>query len=272
MIDQKLPHQLSIEQLLAALNSDKDSINTTYDFDSPVLSFIQEFNIQHGEELVSDIVLYELFTQWYRQGAWNKRNFNFLLGKYIPSITKNRRYYQVNKATLELAQKVNTIVRSKKIDKRKSITWQKHFQKFIDETELEKGNKVWVEADILYYVYNRWLDKQAKPKGTIYKGFLDIMELHFDVQKRISKIQLYWFYISRNITKLITKEEIERWREGRRNKNGKTNEKYKKHSKKIQPKYKGKTLYPSKKEKSKIGRPPKLIKKGIHTKKSSRPD
>lgn len=270
----KLPHEFSIEDLLASLETDNEDIETSYEFDSPVLSFIQAFNIVAGEEMVSDDVLYQLFRQWHRQGAWTKKTFNVQLAKYIPFEQKGHKFYKVNKSILYIAQKVNEIVRKKQKDKRKSITWQKHFERFVADTQLEKGNKIWVEADILYYVYNRWLDTQSRSKGTVYIKFLDIMTLYFERKIGVSFSNLNWFYVSRNIAKLITKEEVERWREGRKKKNATKNEEDKKHhrGRTYKTKYRGKTLYQRKEKKPKIGRPSKRAQKRIHAKKQSGSD
>lgn len=269
MAREKLPHELSIEDLLDSLGEMGEEIPIAQkELDKPVLSFIQAFNIVQGKEQVSDIVLYELFKMWHTEGAWTKLTFNLQLGKYLPSISKNRRYYLVDKNFLYIAQATQNYLRDRTKDKRKSLTWQKHFERFIEENGLDQGKSFFVEGDILFYIYNRWMDSINKIVTTSYITFLQVLELYFE-RKQVTLSDIKWFGVSRNIKKLITKEEVERWRAGRKKRNAKVKDEDKTfyQSRYIKATYRGIALYPEKVKKPKVGRPSRRSKNKIHTKK-----
>ncbi len=214
-MDKKLIHELSTEELLESL-SGQDLINekVQFSYENPILSFIQAFNIKAGKEKVSDAVLHSLFRIWHIDTVIDQRNFNIQLGRYIPSEVRNRRFYLVDKKVLELTNKIEQIKKDRSVNRSKSIHWHKHFERYLEETTLSPG-LIFVEADILYYTYTRWVDITRLKQWLSYENFLKICNLNFE-KKRISDSKLTWFGVNTSIKQIITKEEVKRWREGRK--------------------------------------------------------
>lgn len=240
----KLPHEISVEELLKSLEG-QDLVNdkTVFSYENPILSFIQTFKISSGKHTVSDKVLHDLFRFWNTTIVLDQRSFNIQLGKYIPSVLRNRRYYLVDKKVLELAQKVEELKKKHSSDRSRSIKWNKHFEKFLSDTEIEEGT-LFIEVDILYYAYRRWCDDTRKKSWLSQESFANICKLNFNT-KRISDSKLAWFGVNHKIKELITREEVERWREGRKQRGKEINKKdYRGASPRI--KYRKEVLYPKK--------------------------
>lgn len=215
-------HEISIDELLKSLeNEDLSKEAISFSYTNPILSFIQTFELKAGKELVSDRVIHTLFKFWFKNEYINQRTFNYRMGAFIPSKTIGRkRYYLLDKNILELAQKTQELYFKHKRPRVKSKAWNTHFEKFMTDTGLESGT-VFVEVDILYYVYNRWCDDTRKKSPLGYDSFRDICHLNFD-SKRICRNKLPWFGVNDKIKDLITLEEVERWRQHRKT-NGKEN-------------------------------------------------
>lgn len=256
-----LPQEIDLATLLASIEGEEFNSDVKPNFDTPILSFIQAFNISQGKELVSDRILYNLFRTWHKDTFIDKKNFNTQFTKYFTYKQSDRKYFYVNKDFVSISNLIQEHTREHTLDKRKSRAWQKHFARFLDETKLKPGT-IFLEADILYYVYTRWADSIRRKNLFSYYTFCQIVSLHFE-KKILSVRNMAWFGISPEIKNLINKEEVARWRNYRNNKNGK------KDSKKSRAKYEQKhlSLYPENFKKPQVGRPPKRSRKKIHTKK-----
>lgn len=232
----RLPTELSLDELLGAIKG-QEVINENIkpSFKDPIVSFIQAFNITPGKELVSDSVLHRLFKMWHKDSFIDKKNFNFQLGKYIPSEVINRRFYKVNNNFSFVVKKIEDIEKKTQFAPTKYKGYTKHFDKFLEQNKLAAGN-LYVESDILYYVYNRWCDEVRRKKPLGYLNFISFCELNFE-SKRLTESNVYWFGLNNNIKNLITRSEVDRWRQGRA-KNGKKDyrEKIIKKEKTIYPK------------------------------------
>jgi hypothetical protein len=214
-LQDKLPTEISLQDLLKSIEGQElvDG-EIKFSFDNPVLSFIQAFNITIGKEKISDAVLHELYRIWNKSTVVDKRTFNLQFGKYIPSVQINRRYYFVNSNVLKIATQLEELKEKRRTRNRsKSIKWHKHFEAFLEETGIKPGT-VYVESDILHYVYNNWCDDTRKKSWLGRESFDDICKLNFEY-KTLTRNKMLWFGVNSKIKQLITKEEVERWREGR---------------------------------------------------------
>lgn len=209
----KLPHELSLDELLKSV-AGEEKPKDGFSFNNPILSFVQEFKISPGTNKVSDKLLYKLFRSWFKEDFISQRTFNIRLGSYIPSAMRNRRYYLVNTKTLELAKKCQLLEESQSLDRSKSIHWNKHYESFLRDTGLTEG-PIYVEADILFYIYNNWCDRTRKTKKLGSNTFSAITKLNFE-KKNISNSDIAWFGVNNKVKELITREEVKRWRQGRK--------------------------------------------------------
>jgi hypothetical protein len=205
--------QDNIKELLEALENDKTPVSKedTLFLNDPILAFVHAFKIQRGTRQVSSKLLFKLFRLWNPSIKIQQRDFNIKLSTYLPYFaTKN--YYRININMFKIANSIEKLLDKKSTDKTKSKTYHKRFEAFLLEHNLEEG-LFYIEADILYYVYNRWCDKK-KRAAFGYTTFNDMCTLYFD-RKRIHYSKLIFYGVNENIKNIVTKEEVTRWRQGR---------------------------------------------------------
>lgn len=220
MDKKKLVHELSVEDLLKSLENDEITSteeDVIFTRQGPVLSFIQAFNILEGKYRVSDKVLYRLFKLWQKNSPIEIKTFNYQLANYIPCVQKVRKYYLVNQRVFDFCKKIEVYKEDRSWDHTKSLHWNKHFESFLNDNNLKPG-PIFVEEDILYYVYNRWVDDTKRKSWLGEYTFNKICELNFEC-RTLAKDVSKWLGVNENIKKLITRKEVERWRSGKKKKN-----------------------------------------------------
>jgi len=238
-------HEISDEELLASLvGEDLSKESLEYKFDNPIASFVQAFKLEAGKEKVPARLLFNLFKNWTRGLAFNQSSFNYQLDSYLPTADTNQKVYLVNKKVLEISKQLDEILKKKRKPKYKSKVWITHFERFLSDTGLEPGT-VYVEQDILYYVYNRWCDDNRKKSILGYISFGEMCGLVFD-KKHLNVNDLNWIAVNEKIKELITAEEVQRWRLGR-----KRNAKKENSNADPAKKYQDKALYFQKKDEKK---------------------
>lgn len=228
---QKLPNDLSVEELLKALedtsksekkesvsstlpNIQDDSLNEEY----PIASFLDAFQIKNGNALVSDAVLYKLFTVWNKTSGMNKNLFNrqmqmFLLRAPVKRGNTTKVYYRINEAATKLVKYVNHYHKEKKRNQRTNKNYKKYYEKFFKDIGIESG-PLFVEADILYHIYDTYMYRRNR-KSYSYHTFELVCSLFFEV-KYFTDFTAPWFGVSENVKQHISKEAVENWRKGRK--------------------------------------------------------
>jgi len=230
----KLAHELDVDELLKLLDTlQPEDIEKRTAPTSPVLSFLQAFKISPGEQLIKDTVLYRLFKLWQPDSLIESRNFKRQISQYLPRPRETSPFYSINSNTIQINEELVKLVEKKTETKTKSKHYSKHFLKFLSETGLTEG-KIYVENDILYYVYNNWRDTKNTKTKLGPNQFLLFCDLHFN-KRRLSNSQLAWYGVSKELYKLIDMKSVTNWREGRRRKYVKDDYQtpYKKNKKKI---------------------------------------
>lgn len=210
---QKLPQELDLKELLEIVKDAPNVKNEKVDFNDPILSFAQAFNLRPGTRIVSDKLLYNLFKIWYPEALFDKRNFNTQLNNFIPSkMIGTRRYFTIDKNYIKISKYIQEGIQKKSQDVTKSKHFHNQFTRFLEDNDLKEGT-VFIESDILYYIYNNWCDgKNNKPIQ--YNAFLAICDLYFE-PKRLMDNVLYFYGLNNSIKKLITTEKVNDWRQGR---------------------------------------------------------
>ena len=216
----KLPSELSLAELLEKVEGqDLTEEYHKVSLNDPVLSFIQHFKISEGTHSISVRDLHKLYKLWESGKKLTLNAFTFHLNHYLPGkkIGANT-FFKVNLDILELVKKIEE--NSKNRNLFNSIVIHKHFEKFLRDTDLKPGG-VWVEGDILYYIYNNWCDKVKRKQPLTYVYFIGFCELNFD-KKTLSGME--WFRVSQSVKQQIKPEEVARWRQGRLKRYGKKDE------------------------------------------------
>lgn len=233
MNNKKLPTDLSVEELLAALNQEEATqlqqeqnpnlipmpeYTGQLPDSMPIYSFIEAFRLKPGPHNVSSQILFKLYKMWNKKDGRNHGSFTMELCKYIPKIhtQANKQdifYFKVNERGAKLAYYVDQYY---KFNKRKYFTvkdYRKHYEKFFEDIQLKQG-PIFVEADVLYHVYDTYMYKN-KRKSHPYTRFELICKLFFEC-KFFDGTATPWFGVSENIKQLISPEAVANWREGRK--------------------------------------------------------
>lgn len=208
----KNPNSLSTEDLLKLLGNLEDiEQEVQLNFDNSVISFVQNFNLNPGKDKVTKKQLYTLYKLWNRKAeSISQLQFTLELSKYFEHKSS---FYLIDKNLFNIADFVQKEIKKRKVDKTKSKKWHTHFTQFLTDNELSPG-KVYMELEILYYLYIVWRQVNRKHILLSKSNFIQICHLYFET-KMISRNDLYWIGINENIKNLISESEVARWRNTR---------------------------------------------------------
>lgn len=178
----KLPHELDTEELLDLIESEENFVEEAKEEitedDDGVLAFLSFYNIKHGEEKIPCTLLYEVYKRWAKNKI-NKDTFFKTISLYlIRGKTGVHNYYMVNMNAMTLGKKALTLLR-KKPNRTKSKTAKIHFDSFLDNYKIKKGDKL-INFNKLYKLYDKW-HYEKKPKSRLGKiQFKKFLRLYFD--------------------------------------------------------------------------------------------
>lgn len=149
----KLPHSLSLDDLLKVLENKEDhSLETIIEeSDNDVLLFLTTLKINKGNERIKKKLLYKLYYNW-SDTPVSQVSFTIKLSYYIDHETN---YYLINENTFKLTNKIKKIVEPRR-DVRKNKDYTKHFQYFLDKFKLKKGSDLYITGSTVYFLYDNW--------------------------------------------------------------------------------------------------------------------
>lgn len=215
----KLALDVDVEELLKALETGKmEEKQAQKETEDPVFDFLAAYNILPGNNKISEALLFRLFKQFNNIYNKNKKQFSLELGRYLPKrYSGSKPFYLINQNNFQIGKTLLSLVSGKKIKVTTSKAYLNQFEAFMQQNSLNP-DKLFVEGDILYYVYNNWCDNH-KRKPMSYLKFLQLCDLYYE-RRRMSNNKIYWYGVSESIKNLISKEQILNWREGRARKYG----------------------------------------------------
>lgn len=185
----KLPHQLSEEELLEQLqNEEKDSTTEIIDSQDDILSYLAAFNITSGTVKITSSVLYKLYKEWSKNPV-ERLAFGYRLAEILPK--EKERYYLINQDSIFLNKELAKWRVIKKKNKVKSPKWHNHFKAFLNHYGLKKG-PVYLEGDMIYWLYDKWEYNRGK-KGHILNrvAFGSFCKLYLGEEKRTAYSRMY---------------------------------------------------------------------------------
>lgn len=214
-----LPSQLTYEELMEVMNSSDEEIqpNVTQitDFNNDIVPFLTNYGITPGETPVSKKLLYKLYKT-YSKYPHSNMEFQTEVSNYISD--RNAQYYFINQDNFAISK--HLYKETKKIEKTKSLTYQKHFQWFTEQRLVQSGHK-WVEGFILFYIYKVFCkERNVNPKFG-YKSFHKFLKLHFTF-KRVKENRALWFRVDQDTHELLNEEEKNVIREARKKETGRS--------------------------------------------------
>ncbi len=207
-----LPSQLTEEEILALLESDDVEEGTAeiFDYKDDIVPFMGFYKITPGNSLVSKRLLYKLYKAYSKQPLDNL-NFNIQIGTYV-SHTKD--HFHLNLDTFAISQ---AVYQAEKIrDKTKAIAYQKHFEWFVTEANVQKGTN-WIEGFILFYIYKDFCKSRRVNPKLGYVNFHKFLKLHYQY-KRIKGNRSLWFKVDEATAKTFSEEDCDKIRKSREKK------------------------------------------------------
>jgi len=197
-----LPSQLSYEELLNILDSSESSnpIEPILEYMNDVVPFLTNYGITPGNTTVSKKLLYKLYKA-YSKNPITISEFNTKVGEYITD--KTTQYYFINQDNFAISRHIYKEI--EKRDKTKSLTYQKHFNWFLTESELKPGNK-WLEGFILFFIYKDFCKSRRINHRLGYLNYHKFLKLHFKY-KRIKENRSLWFKVDEKTFNILNEEE-----------------------------------------------------------------
>lgn len=213
MNTKKLLNSQSTEDLLAALESNEEAKEVIQDnYDDDVLTFFSYYNIIPGEEIVTKALLYKLYKSWSKE-LIEKSMFYHYCELYLPKSNKtNKPAVLLNINALNIAKRTFDNLTERKREVTKSKKLKKHFELFLEQNEIKKGN-YWLEGFTLYHLYDKWNYEIGRTNRLVEQRFLKLLKIYFNYKrKQPSKLNIYG--VDRSILNHITEESLSRIREG----------------------------------------------------------
>lgn len=205
-----LPSQLTDEEILALLESEEEVevvAAEVFDYEGDIVPFLSFYNITPGKTQVSKKLLYKLYKAYSKQPI-DKLNFTTQLGNFI---THDRNHFLINIDQFAISKHIYETEKTR--DKTKSLTYQKHFNWFMQEGNVQPGN-VWLEGFILFYIYKDFCKSRRVHPKFGYNNFHKFLKLHFEY-KRIKENRSLWFKVNEVTSTIFSEEERERIRQAR---------------------------------------------------------
>lgn len=210
MTSKKLPSLLTDEELLSLLDNPDvpDDVSEIFnEQQDDVVSFLQNYKIEPGPTKVNKKLIYKLYKQ-YSKDPLTQKQFTTRVNHYI---TDTDRQFLINKDQFALSAVIYES--EKKRDLTKSLTYQKHFNWFLQETSLGKG-KNWLEGFILFDFYKEFCKERRINTKLGYVNFHKFLKLNFD-HRRLKENRALWFKISDPVYNKISEETKQTLRKAR---------------------------------------------------------
>ena len=208
-----LPSQLSYEELINLLDSSEPEKEEILEYMNDIVPFLTNYGITPGDSPVSKKLLYKLYKT-YSKNPDSQSSFNTKVGEYITD--KSSTYYYINKDNFAISKYIYKEVEKK--DKTKSLTYQKHFNWFMQEREIKAGHK-WLEGFILFFIYKDFCKSRKINNKLGYVNYHKFLKIHFQY-KRVNGNRSLWFKIDENTYNLLSEEEKNVIREARQKTGG----------------------------------------------------
>jgi hypothetical protein len=217
--DKKLPQEIGLEDLYAALERDEE----TFTYKNDTLLFIATFDLRPGKFIISKHAMYQLYRKWSRNPV-SKIVFSLELQKFLPVTS---RYYQLSLSPLKITESIYKRVLDHTVDKTKSPRFKQHFDSFLEFYDIRAG-KYYHKASLLYFFYDKWAYKNRNRNPLSYVQFNNFLKVYFS-QKTLGSDYAKCFGINKRI--VTTSEEQEKAKAWSEKYNGRTNKTKKRKSK-----------------------------------------
>ena len=237
-VKKPLPDELDEKDLIDIVeNSDnfnedkKENIATVLSAAHNVYKFISTYNLNPGKEPIKKAFLYKLYTLWSKEEVVSSLKFFYVLNDHFRS---DQQFFYINKSSFSLTAQLEDLINGTvKRPKFHYGHYQKHFNKFLTESDIKLGNK-WLPGYVLYSLYLDWLKKKnnivKRGSSTFsYRNFLLFCKVYFK-KKLLTRAKHHHYGVQTSIDEKIINEH---WRIGKEKIENKKKKKQQKKSRKI---------------------------------------
>ena len=230
MSRKKILSEYSEDQLLNSLNQETEE-TPSLEYSNDIIKFFTFYNIEPGPHQITKKGLISLYRKW-SEDPVNRFQFLVEVNKYLIEFSRgNRSYYKINQKALHLSAKAFKHINANKVDKRKSKTYRKHFESYLEHYNIQKGS-YHMESEILYHLYDRWNYEHHRSNRLGEQQFMNYLGLYFESYKEREKDKTYYM-VDKNNIKHLTTETISNIRVAERKKRERKKEKQQKIKNKI---------------------------------------
>lgn len=216
----KLIHEYTVEELLSLIGSPTEEIKHKSEeeyVENEVIRFLAYYDIKPGNYKINTRVLFRLFKSWsknktYKYQTFLRNMFNQLQSGRKTHNAEKSVYLKVDKSLLSITRFLEES-KPKRVNFRKTLFYKKFMEEFIEEHKLASG-PIYVEADILYYLFD-FYNQKKKRRMISFERFVSMCHLYFS-EKQLG-FGSTWFGVNESIKSLITPEWVKIWRQGRVN-------------------------------------------------------
>lgn len=209
MQQKKLPSNLSLDELLKALeNKDDDSLETIVEeSNDDVLLFVTTLKINKGSHPIKKKLLYRLYHNWSDKPV-TQLSFTIKLSYYIDHSSDS---YLINENDFKLTNKVKKLLGPKK-SLVKSKNYRQHFEYFLNKFNIKKGDDIWLESFMLYYLYDNWCYSNNRQSQLSDRSFFNLLNAYMGPYKLVKgKRQVFGF--NKVLETILTPEYIKKAKE-----------------------------------------------------------
>lgn len=205
----KLPFQISLEDLLEALehSTESPSLDELISYTDDVPFFLSKFKIEAGEYFVRSSLLYKLYCI-YSPSPVERKTFTKRAANFVPF---NDPYFKLNISPIKLTKILNPPTNHNKLS---SVSIKKHYETFLEVAKITKGSR-FIEGFLLYEIYRYYCIDAKIMKRLKYEHFISISDLYFE-SKRIGESKGKWFKLDPEILDILGEEQILKVRERRK--------------------------------------------------------
>jgi hypothetical protein len=204
-----LPSQLSDEEILALFEAEDspEPVAEIFEYKDDIVPFLSFYQITPGDTPVKKKLLYKLYKTYSKQPL-DELNFNVQAGNYL---APSNQYYHINIDTFAISKQIYEA--EKKRDKTKSLSYQKHFNWFMEQARVERGRQ-WIEGFILFYIYKDFCKQRRVHPKLGYVNFHKFLKLHFQY-RRVSENRALWFRVDEKTATTFSEEDCDKIRAAR---------------------------------------------------------
>ncbi len=205
----KLPFQISLEDLLAALETTEDNpgLEELISYKNDVPHFLSKFKLQAGEHFVRPSLLYKLY-KIYSNNPLTQTRFSLSCADFVP---REGNYFKLNISPIKLTKILNPQTNH---NTSSSAGIKKHYEAFLENNNIVKGSK-WIEGHLFFEVYRFYCIDAKVGKRLKYEHFISISSLYFEY-RRIGSSKGKWFKLKPEILDVLSEEHIAKMKESRK--------------------------------------------------------